>query len=60
VTKITLTSSENTLIDGVDDNFSDMLATVQQWSAQNSGSYNRDGLVAMRSLLSDRFSTTCQ
>jgi len=56
VTHLTLTSSENTLIDGVDDNFADMLATVETWSAQNSGSYNREGLIAMRALLSDRFS----
>jgi len=56
VTHLTLTSSENILIDGVDDNFADMLATVETWSAQNSGSYNREGLIAMRALLSDRFS----
>ena len=56
MTHLTLTSSENTLIDGVDDNFADMLATVEFWSAQNSGSYNRDGLIAMRGLLSERFS----
>ena len=56
MTHLTLTSSESTLIDGVDDNFSNMLSTVQAWSAQNSGSHNRSGLIAMRGLLSDRFS----
>lgn len=56
MTHLTLTSSENTLIDGVDDRNADMLATVEQWSAQNSGSYNRDGLIAMRGLLAERFS----
>ncbi|MEP3891103.1 MAG: hydrolase [Hellea sp.] len=56
MTHLTLTSSENTLIDGVDDSFADMLATCEHWSAQNSGSYNRQGLIAMRGLLSERFS----
>lgn len=56
MTRVSLTSSENTLIEGVDDNAAEMLSTVERWSAQNSGSYNRDGLIAMRALLSDRFS----
>lgn len=56
MTQLTLTSSETTLIDGVDDKFADMLSTVENWSAQNSGSYNRDGLIAMRGLLAERFS----
>lgn len=56
MTYLSLTSSESTLIDGVDDSFADMLATVEKWSAQNSGSYNRDGLIAMRGLLRERFS----
>ena len=56
MTHISLTSSETTLIDGIDDFAVDMLSTVERWSAQNSGSYNRTGLKAMRSLLSDRFS----
>lgn len=56
MTQLTLTSSENTLIEGVDDYAADMLATVERWSAQNSGSYNRDGLIAMRGLLAERFS----
>ncbi|MDB2439804.1 hydrolase [Hellea sp.] len=55
MTQITLTSSESTLVDGVDDNFSDMLSTVMAWSSQNSGSHNRSGLIAMRGLLSERF-----
>jgi glutamate carboxypeptidase len=33
-----------------------MLSTTEQWSSQNSGSFNRDGLAAMRNLLSERFS----
>ena len=56
MTYLSLTSSESTLIDGVDDSSADMLATVEKWSAQNSGSYNRDGLIAMRGLLQERFS----
>lgn len=56
MTYLSLTSSESTLIDGVDDSSADMLATVEKWSAQNSGSYNRDGLIAMRGLLRERFS----
>lgn len=56
VTQLILTSSENTLIESLDDYAADMLSTVEQWSAQNSGSYNRTGLKTMRSLLSDRFS----
>jgi len=56
VTRVSLTSSEDTLVEGVDDNAAEMLSTVEHWSAQNSGSYNRAGLIAMRALLSDRFS----
>lgn len=56
MTQISLTSSENTLIDRVDDHASDMLTTVEDWSSQNSGSHNRSGLIAMRALLSERFS----
>jgi len=56
VTQISLTSSENTLVEGVDDYAADMLSTVERWSSQNSGSHNREGLLAMRSLLSERFS----
>ena len=56
MTRVSLTSSENTLVEGVDDNATEMLSTVEHWSAQNSGSYNRAGLRAMRALLSDRFS----
>ena len=53
MTQLTLTSSENTLIESMDDNFADMLTTVEAWSSQNSGSHNRDGLIAMRALLMD-------
>ena len=56
MTDLMLTSSETTLIDGVDDNFADMLETIEFWSTQNSGSYNREGLSAMRGLLRERFS----
>ena len=56
MTRVSLTSSEDTLVEGVDDNATEMLSTVEHWSAQNSGSYNRAGLIAMRALLSDRFS----
>ena len=56
MTRVSLTSSEDTLVEGVDDNATEMLSTVEHWSAQNSGSYNRTGLIAMRALLSDRFS----
>jgi len=33
------------------------LSLTEKWSAQNSGSHNRAGLIAMRGLLSDRFSS---
>ena len=56
MTQISLTSSESRLIDGLDNHAAEMLSTVEEWSAQNSGSYNRTGLSAMRSLLSERFS----
>ncbi len=55
MTKISMTSSENSLIEHLDDFAAEMLSTVEGWSAQNSGSHNRAGLSAMRSLLSDRF-----
>ena len=55
MTKISLTTSENGLIERLDDCAAEMLSTVEDWSAQNSGSHNRNGLSAMRSLLSDRF-----
>ena len=57
MTQISLTSSEAKLLDEVDNHAAEMLASTEQWSAQNSGSYNRSGLTAMRSLLSERFST---
>ena len=57
MTQISLTSSESNLVEGVDDYAAEMLSTVEMWSAQNSGSYNRTGLRAMRLLLSERFST---
>ena len=56
MTQISLTSSENALVEGVDDHAAEMLSTVERWSSQNSGSHNREGLIAMRSLLSERFS----
>ncbi len=56
MTQISLTSSENNLVEKVDNHAADMVSTVETWSAQNSGSYNRGGLMAMRSLLSKRFS----
>jgi glutamate carboxypeptidase len=57
VTQLSLTSAEQVLVDNLDDNAADMLSTVEKWSAQNSGSHNRTGLIAMRGLLSDRFSS---
>ena len=56
MTHISLTSSENSLIESLDDNAAEMLSMTEHWSAQNSGSYNRSGLTEMRSLLSERFS----
>lgn len=56
MTQISLTSSENAIIDRLDDLEAEMLSTVEHWSAQNSGSYNRSGLIAMREMLSERFS----
>jgi len=57
VSKITLTSTEQSVIEHIDDNHKDMLKTVERWSSQNSGSRNRQGLDAMRALLADRFAT---
>jgi len=57
VTQISLTSFESALVQGVDDCAAEMLSTTERWSAQNSGSHNRSGLMAMRSLLSGRFSS---
>ena len=57
MTQLSLTSAEQVLVDNLDDNAADMLSTVEKWSAQNSGSHNRAGLIAMRGLLSDRFSS---
>ena len=57
MTQLSLTSAEQVLVDNLDDNAADMLSTVEKWSAQNSGSHNRTGLIAMRGLLSDRFSS---
>ncbi len=54
-TDLTLTRQEQSLIDHIDDQHTDMLATTERWSSQNSGSHNREGLIAMRGLLSDRF-----
>jgi len=56
VTQISLTSSELSLIDKIDDDHQERLSTVERWSKQNSGSHNRRGLDAMRVLLADRFS----
>ena len=56
MTLISLTHSESTLVEGVDDHAAEMLSTVERWSSQNSGSHNCEGLIAMRSLLSERFS----
>ena len=46
MTQITLTTSEQSIVDKVDDYHLGMITTVEQWSSQNSGSYNRNGLVA--------------
>ena len=56
MTQLNLTSAEQTLIEKIDNHAADMLSTVESWSAQNSGSHNRGGLIAMRGLLSERFS----
>ena len=52
--QISLNREERSIIEKVDDLSGNMLETVEQWSSQNSGSWNRDGLDAMRSLLKDR------
>ncbi len=54
-TDLTLTHQEQSLIDHIDDQHTDMLAATERWSLQNSGSHNREGLTAMRGLLSERF-----
>ena len=52
--QISLNREERSIIEKVDDLSGNMLETVEQWSSQNSGSWNRDGLDAMRFLLKDR------
>ena len=54
--QIKLTASEQKIIDMLDNQSVQMLTSVKTWSAQNSGSYNRSGLEAMRGLLRERFS----
>ena len=55
--QIRLTSSEQSIIDHMDDSQTDKIETVERWSSQNSGSHNRTGLDRMRNLLSDRFAS---
>lgn len=52
---LTLSPAEQKVIDGLRLRNSSMVETVQAWSRQNSGSSNREGLIAMRALLSDAF-----
>lgn len=54
--QISLNRKEQSIIDKLDDLSRNMLETVEQWSSQNSGSWNRDGLDAMRALLKDKAS----
>jgi len=55
--QIRLTSSEQSIIDHMDDSQPDRIETVERWSSQNSGSHNRAGLDSMRNLLSNRFAS---
>ena len=55
--QIRLTSSEQSIIDHMDDSQTDKIETVERWSSQNSGSHNRTGLDRMRNLLFDRFAS---
>ena len=55
--QIRLTSSEQSIIDHMDDSQTDRIETVERWSSQNSGSHNRAGLDRMRNLLFDRFAS---
>ncbi len=55
-TQLTLSRSEQSLIDSVDDAQSSMVSEMIAWSKQNSGSRNRSGLDAMRHILVDYFS----
>ena len=54
--QISLNREEQSIIDKVDNLSRNMLETVERWSSQNSGSWNRDGLDAMRALLKERAS----
>lgn len=56
VSDITLTRQENRLLENIDDAHAELIETVKTWSAQNSGSHNREGLDAMRGLLHTQFS----
>lgn len=51
-----LSRSEQALVTGISGRRDHMIETLKRWSAQNSGSRNRPGLDAMRTLLMDYFS----
>lgn len=51
-----ISPQEQRLINSLDDKKAEMVKTVMEWSSQNSGSRNRDGLKAMRAMLKDVFS----
>lgn len=53
---ISLKSSELRIVDALDDRQADMVETLKDWSAQNSGSRNAEGLESMRAKLADYFS----
>lgn len=50
---LSLSKSEKTLIDKLDDRRSDLISTLLDWSSQNSGSRNRAGLDAQRKMMMD-------
>ena len=55
MTPISLTSTEQSIINKMDEGQSERVGTIENWSSQNSGSRNRAGLDTMRALLADRF-----
>ncbi|WP_371397153.1 hydrolase [Fretibacter rubidus] len=50
---ISISDKEAAILKTIDDQQGSMVKTLLAWSSQNSGSHNRDGLIAMRALLMD-------
>jgi len=52
--EITLTPEEQDILDTLPPLKTELVQTLMEWSSQNSGSHNSEGLTAMRTLLRER------